>query len=227
MIPLHIKNKNKSGLLISFEGAEGSGKTTQIIEIKQLIDDLGYKSITIREPGSTSIGEKIRHILKSSEDEKIIYPEAELLLFAAARAQLVREVIIPSMRQGNIVLCDRYLDSTVVYQGIAQNIPNHIVKIVNSLAVGEFIPSLSIVYDIPVSSGLARVKNRNKGCLDRIEQKDVTFHQALRAGYLMLAKASPERFFVVDGTMDRQKITNIVWNEISTRFDLSKSCSLC
>ena len=128
-----------------------------------------------------------------------IFPETELLLFAASRAQLVREVIYPSVEDGKIVLCDRFLDSTTVYQGVARQIADDPITQINSFAVGEVVPDLTVVLDVPAEVGLERIKHRVSDMPDRMEQENVEFYGKVREGYLHLARSLPDRFFVVDG----------------------------
>ena len=151
-----LKDKKPSGKLISFEGSEGSGKSTQIARLAQRIQKLGRDVISVREPGGTEIGEQIRNIIVHNSKGDEMCAETELLLFAAARAQLVREVIVPALLEGTIVLSDRFLDSSTVYQGVARNLSMDPVNQVNRFAVGNVLPDLTIVIDVPsVTSGMA------------------------------------------------------------------------
>ena len=140
---------HEKGILISFEGSEGCGKSTQIRRIADRLEDIDHREVVVtREPGGTLIGEDIRHLLMHAEEGEAMFPETELLLFAASRAQLVREVIFPAVEEGKIVLCDRFLDSTTVYQGVARQIAEDPVTQINNFAVGEIIPDLTIILDI-------------------------------------------------------------------------------
>ena len=145
-------------------------------------------------------------------------PEAELLLFAASRAQLVRELIIPSVNEGKMVLCDRYLDSTTVYQGVARQIAEDPVNNINSFAVGNIIPDLTIVLDVPAELGMKRIKNRFSDLPDRMEQETIEFYAKVREGYLVLANSIPDRFIVVDGTLNQDEIEEKIWEEVSLRY---------
>lgn len=210
----------KSGFLISFEGSEGSGKTTQISRLVKRLEHHGRQALHTREPGGTPIGEQIRHLLKHDAAGQAMFPETELLLFAASRAQLVREVIAPAIMEGKIVLCDRYLDSTTVYQGVARQISEDPVQMINRFAVGDFVPDLTVIIDIPAEIGMARARQRAEGKPDRMEQENNGFYERVREGYLLLARSLPERFFVIDGTGQPEDIEEAIWQELQDRFDL-------
>jgi len=190
----------KPGLLVSFEGSEGSGKTTQIEMLVPHLEKLGREVVVTREPGGTAIGEDIRDILLRGNGSEAMSPETELLLFAASRAQLVREVLVPSLKAGKVVLCDRFLDSTTVYQGAARSISPGPVHEINKFAVGSVLPNLTIVLDVPAEVSIQRVKHRASDLSDRIERENIDFYRIVRDGYLLLAKQMPGRFHVIDGT---------------------------
>jgi dTMP kinase len=213
-----MSKTNKKGVLISFEGSEGCGKTTQIRRLANRCQDSGNDIVVTREPGGTEIGEEIRHLLKHTIKGERMTPEAELLLFAASRAQLVRELIIPSVNEGKMVLCDRYLDSTTVYQGVARQIAEDPVNNINSFAVGNIIPDLTIVLDVPAELGMKRIKNRFSDLPDRMEQETIEFYAKVREGYLVLANSIPDRFIVVDGTLNQDEIEEKIWEEVSLRY---------
>ena len=147
-----------------------------------------------------------------------MFPETELLLFAASRAQLVREVIVPGLEQGKIILCDRYLDSTTVYQGVARQLSEDPVTFINEFAVGKLMPDLTVVLDVPAVEGMRRIKHRVSDLPDRMEQENIEFYEAVREGYLMLVKSLPDRFAVFDGTAKKSKIEKLVWEEVTRRF---------
>lgn len=209
--------ENEQGFLISFEGSEGSGKTTQISRLATLLTDADYEVVVTREPGGTEIGEQIRHLLKHHTSGDNMFPETELLLFAASRAQLVREIIAPAVEEGKIVLCDRFLDSTTVYQGVARRVHEDPVRVINEFAVGEYLPDLTVILDVPAEVGLRRIKTRASDLPDRMERENIGFYRLVREGYLMLAKSMPERFSVFDGTKDASEIEAEIWDEVSTR----------
>lgn len=207
-------NNQKKGMLISFEGSEGSGKTTQVSRMATFCEDAGYDVIVTREPGGTEIGEEIRHLLMHASSGNKMHPETELLLFAASRAQLVREVILPSLQKGNIILCDRFLDSTTVYQGVGRQISREPVHIINTFAVGNIMPDITIVVDVPAEIGLERIRHRVTDLPDRMEQENIEFYRKVREGYLLLAQAMPERFIVVDGIKPRGELADELWEKL-------------
>ena len=210
---------HETGILISFEGSEGCGKSTQIRLLADRLEEVDHREVVVtREPGGTLIGEDIRHLLMHADSSQQIFPEAELLLFAASRAQLVRELILPSIQEGKIVLCDRFLDSTTVYQGVARQIADDPVTQINSFAVGDVVPDLTVILDVPAEVGLERIKHRISDMPDRMEQENVEFYGKVREGYLHLARSLPDRFFVVDGLGEPEEIEVLIWNEIHTRF---------
>lgn len=210
--------ENQRGLLISFEGAEGSGKTTQIARLKDRFESLGHKVVLIREPGGTDIGEEIRDLLKHNDTGDTMFPETELLLFAASRAQLVREKILPALEAGKVILCDRYLDSTTVYQGVARQLSEDPVTYINEFAVGNLMPDLTVVLDLEPELSMQRVKERNSGKPDRMERENIEFYRAVREGYLLLVRSLPERFSVFDGSQSKESIELAIWDEINQRF---------
>ncbi len=204
----------RKGILITFEGSEGSGKSTQIDLLVSRIEAAEREVVVTREPGGTEIGEEIRHLLKHSAAGKEMCPATELLLFAASRAQLVREVILPSLEKGKVILCDRFLDSTTVYQGVARQLGADPVSAINQFAVGDILPDLTIVLDVPAEVGLSRIKHRVSDLPDRMEEENIDFYRKVREGYLVLAKSFPDRFVVVDGTLPSEEIEEKIWNAI-------------
>lgn len=209
--------QTSAGKLISFEGSEGSGKTTQIARLAAHLQKAGREVVTVREPGGTEIGEQIRNIIVHNSKGDEMCAETELLLFAAARAQLVREVIAPSLLRGAVVLSDRFLDSSTVYQGIARNLAADPVAQINRFAVGDVMPDVTIVIDVPPEVSLARVKQRASDLPDRMERENIDFYKKVRDGYLVLAKGMSERFIVVDGTKSEDAIEKKIWTEIQSR----------
>jgi len=218
-----LSKKNKpsaAGLLISFEGSEGSGKTTQITRLAQRLKKLGHEIVTTREPGGTGIGEMVRDILLHNAGGDAMCAETELLLFAAARAQVVRQVIAPALLRGAIVLSDRYLDSSTVYQGIARNLALGPVNEINRFAVGSVMPHVTVVIDVPTSVSLERIQKRAgaKGAKpDRMERENIDFYDKVRKGYLLLARGMPGRFVVVDGTLSAEVIEKQIWGALEKR----------
>jgi len=211
--------KKHTGKLISFEGSEGSGKTSQIARLAERLQGMRRDVVTVREPGGTEIGEQIRNIIVHNSKGDEMTPETELLLFAASRAQLVREVILPALMRGAIVLSDRYLDSSTVYQGIGRNLAASPVSQINRFAVGSVMPELTIVIDVPTKMGLARIHQRASDLPNRMERENIDFYDKIRAGYLLLAKGMPKRFIVVDGRKGEAAIEKIIWKAVQSRID--------
>lgn len=204
------------GLFISFEGGEGVGKSTQIKALTRRLRAAGHQVLTTREPGGTPLCESIRGLLQS--DKEVISPEAELLLFTASRAQLCRQVIQPALERGEIVLCDRFMDSTRVYQGVARAIPSQLVEQINQFSVGSCQPDLTFLIDLEPRQGLQRARQRAGGSLDRIEQESLNFFQAVRQGYLALAQNEPERFVILDGQQAIEELEKKIWAALETKF---------
>ena len=196
------------GRLIAFEGVEGSGKSTQLELLRRVLEgrggpgdrrggpplSQGREVVVTREPGGTPAGERVRAVLLDPEVE--LHPRAEALLFAAARAELVEAVIRPALERGAVVLCDRYLDSSLAYQGAARGLGQGPVEEVNRFATGRLLPDLVVLLDLDPASGL----RRRAGALDRIEAQDLGFHRRVREAFRDLAAADPARFAVVDAT---------------------------
>ena len=184
-------------MFITFEGPEGGGKSTQIRMLAQALENLGHDLVLTREPGGTITGNKIRQIVL--EDTSLqIEPLTEFLLYSASRSQLVREVIQPALQQGSIVLCDRYFDSSLAYQGYGRGLDLRFLQDVTWEATGGLRPHLTFLMDLPPKVGLERAAAR--GQFDRLEQADLQFHERVREGFLNLAAAEPERFCVLDAT---------------------------
>ena len=203
-----------TGLFITFEGGEGCGKSTQIASLKARLEAMGKTVVQTREPGGTALGEYVRSLLQYDDAGQGMSPEAELLLFAASRAQHVRELVAPAIAEGQIVLCDRFLDSTTVYQGVARAIDSKKVETINQFAIGDSKPDLTILIDLAPEIGLARVHARNDGQLDRMEKEAIEFFQAVRQGYLDLAKSEPKRFLVLDGSQSVEELETQIWQRV-------------
>lgn len=208
------KNDDTRGYLITFEGSEGSGKTTQVNRLAERFEKHNFDVLVTREPGGTDIGEEIRRILMHSEVGSKMTPEAELLLFAASRAQLVREVISPAIASGKVVLCDRFLDSTTVYQGVGRRIASEPVTMINKFAVGDLMPDITVILDLPAEVGLERARHRAREMPDRMEQENIEFYRKVREGYLVLAKALPGRFIVIDASKSIEEVEEAIWENL-------------
>jgi dTMP kinase len=190
------------GLFITFEGSEGCGKSTQIQRLSIRLQYLKIPFLLTREPGGTAVGEEIRQLLQFSKAGHAMKPEAELLLFTASRAQLVREVILPALESGTAVIADRFLDSTTVYQGVARQIGTAAVKTINDFAVGICRPDITFVLDLDPEKARERMLQRKRAAEgeDRMEQQPPEFYEAVRAGYLRLAAAEPGRIRLIDAS---------------------------
>jgi dTMP kinase len=204
------------GVFITFEGSEGCGKTTQIQRLAARLKDAGQPILVTREPGGTLLGESIRHLLKFAEEGKDMTPETELLLFAASRAQLVRRVIGPALEAGTWVIADRFMDSTTVYQGVARRLDHEAVRFINEFAVGELRPDLTLVLDMDPEEAHRRLPRRARpaGEPDRMEQMPPEFYEAVREGYLSLAREEPERFRVIKAGRGVEAIEEEVWEHV-------------
>ena len=200
-----------NGYFITLEGIEGSGKTTQVPSLTECIHELGYDVLVTREPGGSELAEKIRAILLDPGSSALV-PLAELFLYLADRAQHVQEVIRPALKAGQVVLCDRYADATVAYQGHARGLGAEMVAELNRYATGGLEPDLTLLFDLPVEIGLARAKERidrlesGAPTEDRFEQEAMDFHQRVRDGYLALAGANPIRYEIIDASRTPEQI---------------------
>ena len=198
-------------LFITFEGGEGSGKSLQTRALYRKLCRLDIPTILIHEPGSTPLGERLTHLLKWAHSTSIS-PLTELMLFNASRAQLLDEVIRPALKAGKIVICDRYTDSTVAYQGYGRKIDFDTIKNINDMATGGQKPDLTVLLDIPVDEGFARKTAQEP---DRFEKEAKAFHQRVRKGYLRLASEEPQRWLVIDARIAKEKIKQIIWKKVS------------
>jgi dTMP kinase len=199
-------------MFITFEGIDFCGKSTQVVLLQKYLENKGEKVIIIREPGGTEISEKIRDILLDKKNHKMV-TEAEIFLFSASRAQLVREKIRPFLDEGYYVISDRFHDSTTAYQGYGRGLPVESVEIINHVAIDNTIPDITFIIDIPGEELTRRKKLKHHSELDRIEVSRNLFYNRVRQGYLTLAKKE-ERFRVIDGTKGIDEIHNIVINEL-------------
>lgn len=210
------KIKGGQGLFITFEGSEGCGKSTQILRLARRLRKTGRKVISTREPGGTPVGERIRHLLKFSKSNGAMVPEAELMLFSASRAQLVREKILPALRRGEIVLCDRFADSTVVYQGVARKLDSSFINRLNDFVLGGRKPDLTLVLDLDVATGLARARRKTK-TTDRMEAQRRSFYEAVRRGFRGLATDEPKRVKVIDASVSLPVVSETIWKLVEPR----------
>ncbi|MCS7222091.1 MAG: dTMP kinase [Anaerolineae bacterium] len=206
------------GLFITFEGPEGSGKTTQIQLLGEWLSCQGYNVLITREPGGTPLGDQIRAILLSPEHRDMC-PEAEALLFSVARSQLVRQVIQPHLNKGGVVLCDRYADSTLAYQGYGRGLDLDMLGTIITFATGGLWPDLTIYLDLPVEEGLARRRQSTTLEWNRLDAEQLAFHQRVREGYLRMAAASP-RWLVLDARQPIELLQQAIREQVAKRCKL-------
>ena len=197
-------------LFITFEGGEGCGKSSQARALYRRLSQLAIPIVLTHEPGGTPLGQKIGHWLKWERAD--ISPLTELLLFNASRAQLVAEVIQPNLKNGKMVICDRYADSTTAYQSYGRGLDFETVKAINNAATQGLKPDLTVLLDISAEAGLARKRARKQ---DRFEGEDITFHQRVRDGYLKMAANDPEHWLVVDASQSKREIAQIIWQRVN------------
>ena len=201
------------GKLISLEGIDNSGKSTQARLLSAYVKEKGFKVVLLREPGGTKISENIRKILLSSKNEKMS-PQTELFLYQAARVQLVREIIQPALKRGIMVICDRFYDSTTAYQAYARGLNLNLVQKLNRFASSGIEPDLTMVIDVKPEVAIKRAKKNNK-MLDRLEKEKLRFHKKVRNGYLRIAKQEPQRVRVIDGKESIKK----TWGKVKLVVD--------
>ena len=204
-----------SGLFITFEGIEGCGKSTQIERLAKRLADAGREITSLREPGGTPIGEAIREVVKHPPGDAPISPDAELLLMNASRAQLVQQAIRPALARGAVVLCDRFYDSSLAYQGYGRELDLAKVRQAIDLAVGETKPNLTLLLDIPLAVSQARVGGRQQSTgegQDQFDQSGDAFFERVYAGFHALAKGEPERYRVIDSTQSPEAVAEAVWD---------------
>ncbi|MFN7563035.1 MAG: dTMP kinase [Prosthecobacter sp.] len=200
-----------TGFLLSFEGSEGCGKSTQIRLLKERLEKSGREVVVLREPGGTEIGESIRHLLQHAKEGHAMTTETELLLFAASRAQIVREKIRPLLEAGAFVILDRFLDSTTVYQGHARGLPLDAVNAINRFAIGGTLPRLTLLLDLDTQTAWQRIHATGRE-LDRMESQPPEFFEKVRQGYLQLAAAEPDRIKVIDASASPEEVHEVIWS---------------
>jgi len=217
--------EHKRGKLITFEGIEGSGKSTHAGLLAEKMRSAGFKVLILREPGGTQLGEKIRVLLSKKDGKEKLCAQAELLLFMASRAQLVEHVILPALGRGEHVICDRFLDSTAAYQGYARGCSLELVNKINAFAVQDILPDLTLLLDLEIQAGFRRLacRNRRHGtCKDRIESESLEFHKRVRQGYLALAKKMPGRFSIITANRPVKKVHADIWRAVLSVLDIKK-----
>lgn len=205
-------------LFVTFEGPEGSGKTTQMRSLAAFLREQGYDVLTTREPGSTPIGERVRNILLDPVHTEML-PPTEFLLFSAARAQHVGQVIGPHLARGGIVFSDRYADSSLAYQGYGHQLDLDVLLTVSRFATGGLVPDLTLYFDVPVEVGLRRKMGGSGDAWNRMEQKEIAYHERVRAGYLAMASQESDRWVVVDASREIDEVQVTVRDLVMARRD--------
>jgi dTMP kinase len=199
---------------ITFEGIDGSGKTTQVQRAAGFLASHGVPHLVTREPGGTRVGDAVRRILLDPEN-RALAPMTELLLIGAARVQHVEEVILPALDEGKVVLCDRFEDSTRAYQGHGRQIPANAITMLASLTAADLRPDLTFLFDLPVEEGLARARGRNLAAEARLDDEEIEFHRRVRDGYLELARENPGRIRVLAASEAPDRIARRVARDLS------------
>lgn len=208
------------GLFITFEGSEGCGKSTQVQRLAARLEREGCACVLTREPGGTAIGEKIRHLLQFAPEGAAMLPETEVLLFEASRSQLVREIIQPALDRGELVISDRFFDSTTVYQGVARKIDSAAVERLNRFAVGDCVPDITFLLEVDVATARARMLRRMRpvGAPDRMEQEPVEFYERVCAAYRDLAARETDRIRLIDAAGSPEEIESEIWRILCADF---------
>ena len=218
-----VKRSPGRGRFVTFEGGEGSGKSTQIKTLAERLDALKLRAIVTREPGGSPGAEIIRHLVLSGMG-KLLGPDAETLLFAAARDDHVRTVIRPALSQGIWVLCDRFSDSTRAYQGRLGNVSAELLNAMERVTIGDLKPDLTFILDVPVEIGMQRAAaRRGTGTPDRFEAEDVRFHRQLREAYRQIAAAEPKRCVLIDASADPGTVAAMIWTALRERLFATKT----
>jgi dTMP kinase len=211
---------------ITFEGSEGSGKSTQAERLATRLQRCGVPFVVTREPGGTPIGESIRDLLQFAPHNSNMTPETELLLFEASRSQLVREVIKPALENGMCVIADRFSDSTTVYQGAARKLDREMIERLNAFVVGDCVPDITFVLDVDASTAESRMQREPRKA-DRMEQQPAEFYERVREGYRELAAYEPKRIVLINGSRDPDEIETAIWEKLCSRFSiLAKTSSI-
>jgi len=203
----------------TFEGSEGSGKSTQAERLATGLQRCGVPCTLTREPGGTPIGESLRELLQFAPHNASMAPETELLLFEASRSQLVREVIKPALERGRCVIADRFFDSTTVYQGAARKLDREMIERLNGFAVNDCVPDITFVLDVDAATAESRMRHEPRKA-DRMEQQPTEFYERVREGYRQLAAREPGRIVLIDGSRDAEEIENNIWEAVCSRFPL-------
>ena len=215
-----LSEGRKRGFLLSFEGIEGCGKSTQLRKLARRLRSLGYLVIETREPGGSAISEQIRAVLLDV-DNRGMDARCELLLYLASRAQHLADLIRPSLEKGALVLCDRYVDASVAYQGFGRSLGGPMVRRLNRFAAGGLAPNLTILLDIPVALGLER--KRRAGGMDRLDLEREVFHENVRKAYLRIARQEPRRVRLIDGAAPADQVAETIQRIVEDRLRTTKT----
>lgn len=207
----------QKGIFITLEGPEGAGKTTIITELYHRLEKMGKKVVLTREPGGVLIAEKIREIILDNAHQEMD-PKTEALLYAAARRQHLVEIVLPAFRSGAIVLCDRFIDSSLAYQGYARGLDVDEVFSINQFAIEDMMPDLTIFFDINPEEGLARIAANSEREQNRLDNESINFHKRVYEGYQELIRSYPNRIVQVDASLSREEVTENVWKIITSQF---------
>jgi dTMP kinase len=209
------KKQQTRGLFITLEGVEGSGKSTQICHLAEVLTRTGYRVLQTREPGGTATAEAIRDILLTAASHESVTPQAEALLILAARCQHVTHLIMPALKRGTVVLCDRFSDSTFAYQGFGRGLDLQWLRAANEVATGGLTPDLTVVLDLPISVGLAR-RRADRGQQNRLDRETERFHRKVRQGFLALAAEAPGRMTIVNANRPAQEVRDEITEIVVT-----------
>jgi dTMP kinase len=200
---------DRTGVFVTLEGGEGAGKSVQLEALAARVRGCGRGAVTTREPGGTALGERLREVVLDLASEGLD-PLSETFIFVAARAQLASEVIAPALARGDVVICDRFGDSTAAYQGYGRGVDLDLIRRLNDEATRSLVPDLTVLLDLPPEQG----RRRERGDADRFGREDVAFHERVRAGYRTLATQEPERWLVVDATQPPDAVTDAIWQRL-------------
>jgi dTMP kinase len=208
------------GKFITFEGGEGTGKSTQAAMLALRLESLGLGVRLTREPGGSPGAEIMRHVLLSGA-AKPLGPDVEAMLFAAARDDHVQCTILPSLESGKWVICDRFADSTRVYQGILGQVDLRLIKVLERVSIGDLAPDLTVILDVPVELGLQRItQRRGAAAPDRFESENIAFHQKLREAYYVIARAEPQRCVMIDASGTKEAVAKEIWDAVKSRLEM-------
>lgn len=206
-----MNEKETKGIFVTFEGIDGSGKSTQANSLLRRVQENGFNAVLFREPGGTRISEQIRQILLNTKHTEMV-PITEVLLYSAARAQLTEEMVIPGLHENDIVICDRYYDSTTAYQGYGRGINMEFINALTDEAANRIKPDLTFLVDVSVD--LAEKRSSTIGKQDRIELESIEFKKKVIEGFREIAENNPNRIVILDGSKDIEQLTDIAWNKI-------------